>query len=165
VLVVAARELAVIVGDRVLITRGDLGRVGIADRAALILIELVAQLQLQCVHAAQELLMHLLHQTLIPGETFGIEISHFGDQRLQLLFRLRAVLHRRADLVQQVQTLIDVPFRIKRAFQRRNAPETMTAIIREDAEPLPASTPTPLRWIIRPVLVLIVCVSRGGKRS
>jgi eukaryotic-like serine/threonine-protein kinase len=36
----------------------------------------------------------------------------------------------------------------KRAFQRGSAAETMTAIIREDAEPLPASTPAPLRWVI-----------------
>jgi serine/threonine protein kinase len=36
----------------------------------------------------------------------------------------------------------------KRAFQRGSAPETMTAIIREDAEPLPPSTPAPLRWIV-----------------
>jgi serine/threonine protein kinase len=36
----------------------------------------------------------------------------------------------------------------KRAFQRPTAPETMTAIIREEAEPLPASVSAPLRWII-----------------
>jgi hypothetical protein len=35
----------------------------------------------------------------------------------------------------------------KRAFHRPTAPETMTAIIREDAEPLPASVPMPLRWV------------------
>ncbi len=40
----------------------------------------------------------------------------------------------------------------KRAFQRGSAAETMTAIIREDAEPLPASTPAPLRWIIERLL-------------
>lgn len=34
----------------------------------------------------------------------------------------------------------------KRAFQHGSAPETMTAIIREDAAPLPASVPAPLRW-------------------
>ncbi len=36
----------------------------------------------------------------------------------------------------------------KRAFQRGSGAETMVAIIREDAEPLPASVPAPLRWII-----------------
>jgi len=36
----------------------------------------------------------------------------------------------------------------KRAFARDSSAETMTAIIREDAEPLPASAPTALRWVI-----------------
>src|SRR5262249_36458809 len=36
----------------------------------------------------------------------------------------------------------------KRAFVRPSAVETLTAIIREDAEPLPAHVPTPLRWVI-----------------
>lgn len=40
----------------------------------------------------------------------------------------------------------------KRAFHRRSSPETMTAIIREDAEPLPASVPMPLRWVIERLL-------------
>jgi len=40
----------------------------------------------------------------------------------------------------------------KRAFQRGSAVETMTAIIREDAEPLPANFPAPLRWIIARLL-------------
>ena len=40
----------------------------------------------------------------------------------------------------------------KRAFQRGSAAETMTAIIREDAEPLPGSVPAPLRWIIERLL-------------
>src|SRR5262245_37930873 len=34
------------------------------------------------------------------------------------------------------------------AFRRQSAAETMTAIIREDPEPLPASIPPPLRWVI-----------------
>ena len=34
------------------------------------------------------------------------------------------------------------------AFHRRSAAETMTAIIREDPEPLAATTPAPLRWVI-----------------
>ncbi len=40
----------------------------------------------------------------------------------------------------------------KRAFQRGSAPETMAAIIREDAEPLPGSVPAPLRWVIERLL-------------
>jgi Tol biopolymer transport system component/tRNA A-37 threonylcarbamoyl transferase component Bud32 len=36
----------------------------------------------------------------------------------------------------------------KRAFVRTSSAETMTAIIREDAEPLPATVPGPFRWII-----------------
>lgn len=34
------------------------------------------------------------------------------------------------------------------AFRRPSAAETMTAIIREDAEPLPATTPVALRWVV-----------------
>ncbi len=36
----------------------------------------------------------------------------------------------------------------KRAFVRDSAAETMAAIIRDDAPPLPASVPAPLRWVI-----------------
>jgi eukaryotic-like serine/threonine-protein kinase len=36
----------------------------------------------------------------------------------------------------------------KNPFLRATAPETLTAIIREDAEPLPASVPAPFRWIV-----------------
>jgi len=36
----------------------------------------------------------------------------------------------------------------KRPFVRQTAPETMTAILREPAEPLPADVPPPLRWIV-----------------
>jgi len=36
----------------------------------------------------------------------------------------------------------------KRAFQRETTAETITAILREDPEPLPATVPAPLRWII-----------------
>ena len=36
----------------------------------------------------------------------------------------------------------------KRAFSRASAAETMTAIIREEPEPLPADMPAPLRWTI-----------------
>ena len=40
----------------------------------------------------------------------------------------------------------------KRAFQCGSAPETMTAIIRADPEPLPGSVPAPLRWVIERLL-------------
>ena len=40
----------------------------------------------------------------------------------------------------------------KRPFDRASKAETMTAIIREEAEPLPGSVPTPLRWIIERLL-------------
>jgi Tol biopolymer transport system component/predicted Ser/Thr protein kinase len=40
----------------------------------------------------------------------------------------------------------------RRAFARDSAVETMAAIIREEAEPLPITTPAPLRWIIERLL-------------
>jgi Tol biopolymer transport system component/tRNA A-37 threonylcarbamoyl transferase component Bud32 len=40
----------------------------------------------------------------------------------------------------------------QRAFVRPSAAETMTAIIREEAEPLPASVPVQLRWVIERLL-------------
>jgi predicted Ser/Thr protein kinase len=40
----------------------------------------------------------------------------------------------------------------KKAFQRASPAEIMTAIIREDIEPLPASVPAPLRWIVERLL-------------
>ena len=40
----------------------------------------------------------------------------------------------------------------KRAFHRDSAAEVMTAIIREDAEPLPATVPVQLRWIVERLL-------------
>ncbi len=40
----------------------------------------------------------------------------------------------------------------KRAFERDSRAETMTAIIREEAAPLPASVPAPLRWVIERLL-------------
>jgi len=36
----------------------------------------------------------------------------------------------------------------RRAFSRPSSAETMTAIIRDDAEPLPPSVPAPVRWVI-----------------
>jgi serine/threonine protein kinase/WD40 repeat protein len=40
----------------------------------------------------------------------------------------------------------------KKAFKRDSPAETMTAIIREDPEPLPETAPGPLRWIIERLL-------------
>jgi len=40
----------------------------------------------------------------------------------------------------------------KRAYQRSSVAETMTAIIREDADPLPAAVPAPLKWMISRLL-------------
>jgi serine/threonine protein kinase len=40
----------------------------------------------------------------------------------------------------------------RRAFSRGSAAEVMTAIIREEAEPLPAAVPAPLRWIVERLL-------------
>lgn len=40
----------------------------------------------------------------------------------------------------------------QRAFRRDSTAETMTAIIREEPEPLPSSAPAPLRWVIERLL-------------
>ncbi len=40
----------------------------------------------------------------------------------------------------------------RRPFPRSSAAETMTAIIREEADPLPATVPAPLRWIVERLL-------------
>jgi serine/threonine protein kinase len=40
----------------------------------------------------------------------------------------------------------------RQAFRRDSSAETMTAIIREEAEPLPTSVPAPLRWVIERLL-------------
>jgi hypothetical protein len=104
----AARELAVILGDGILISRWDLGWIGVADRSALILVKLAAQLQLQSVHFADQLLVYLFHQTLIPRETAGIQIAHLIDERLQLLLCLGTILHSSANLIEQVQSLVNL---------------------------------------------------------
>ena len=41
----------------------------------------------------------------------------------------------------------------KRAFQRGSAAETMSAIIRDEAEPLPSALPAPFRWIVERLLL------------
>ena len=110
----AAGEFAVILGDRILIAGGNLVRVGVADGAAPAFIELAAQLQFQRIHAADELLVHLLDQGGIPGETAGIQFAHLIDQRLQLLPRFGTILHYGANLVEQIQTLVNLALGIGR---------------------------------------------------
>jgi len=119
---VAARKLPVVLRHRVPIPGRDVRRVGVADRAAPVLIELPAQFQLQRIHAADKLLVHLFHQRRVPWEALRIQIAHLVDQRLQLLPRFRAILHRRANLVEKVQSLVDLPLRIGRicALLRRH---------------------------------------------
>src|SRR5580698_9986260 len=58
--------------------------------------------------------MHLLHQRRIPRESAWIQITHLVDQSLQLLLGLGTVLHRSANLVEEVQSLIDLVLRIGR---------------------------------------------------
>jgi len=72
----------------------------------------VAQLQFQRIHAADQLLVHLLDQSRIPREPLGIQIAHFIDQGLQLLPRLGAILHCGTNLVQQAQALFNLALRI-----------------------------------------------------
>ena len=109
-----AGKFAVILGNRVLIACGNLGRVRIADGSTLLFIELAAQLQFQRVDVAQQLLVHLFDQARVPGETAGVEIAHLIDQSLQLATRLGAVLHCRAKLVQNVQALVNLTLGIGR---------------------------------------------------
>ncbi len=110
----AAGEFAVILGNRVLVAGRDLRRVGVADGAALFFIEFAAQLQLQRVHLADELLMHLFDQGGIAGETAGIQIAHLIDQGLQLLPRLRTILHCCPNLVEKIQSLVNLALGIGR---------------------------------------------------
>ena len=107
-LVTATGKLTVVFGYRFFITGGDLGRIGIADRAALLFIEFAAQLQFKRVHFADQLLVHLLDQGRIAAKTARIQITHLIDQGLQLLPRLRIILHDGANLVEQVQSLVDL---------------------------------------------------------
>lgn len=87
-------------------------RISIADRPAVIFIELPAKLQFKGIHLADELLVHLLYQRGIPGEAPRIQCAHLIDERLQLRAGFRAVLHRGPNAVEQVQTLIDLALRI-----------------------------------------------------
>ena len=64
-----------------------------------------------------------------PEQASGRELDHRSDQ-----FSFGLVLYELAAR--------------RRAFERGSAAETMTAIIREEAEPLPPEIPAPLRWTI-----------------
>jgi len=64
-----------------------------------------------------------------PEQASGRELDHRSDQ-----FSVGLVLYELAAR--------------RRAFQRASAAETMTAIIREEAEPLPPEIPAPMRWTI-----------------
>jgi hypothetical protein len=58
--------------------------------------------------------VHLLDQGGIPGEAAGIQIAHLIDEGLQLLARLRAILHRGTNLVEKVQSLVNLALGIAR---------------------------------------------------
>jgi hypothetical protein len=60
------------------------------------------------------LLVHLLDQGGIARETAGIQIAHLLDQGLQLLPRLGTVLHYGTNLVEKVQSLVNLALRIGR---------------------------------------------------
>jgi serine/threonine protein kinase len=64
-----------------------------------------------------------------PEQARGLELDHRSDQ-----FSFGLILYELATG--------------KRAFQRESAAETMTAIIHDEAEPLPSAVPAPLRWTI-----------------
>jgi hypothetical protein len=110
--VAASREFAVVLGHRLFITGGDLGRVGVADGAAAVFIELAAQLQFQRIHFADQLLVHLLDQGGIPGEAAGVQLAHLINQSLQLLPRIGAILHCGANLIEKIHSLVDLALRI-----------------------------------------------------
>jgi hypothetical protein len=71
-------------------------------------------LQFQCVHVAHKLLVHLLHQRGIARETAGIQIAHLIDQSLQLLPSLGTILYRGPNLVEKVQSLVDLALGVGR---------------------------------------------------
>ena len=64
-----------------------------------------------------------------PEQARGRELDHRSDQ-----FSFGLILYELAAK--------------KRAFRRESAAETMAAIIRDEAEPLPPAVPAPLRWTI-----------------
>ena len=67
----ATRELAVILGDGIAIAGGNLRRIRIANLAALVVIELAANLQFQRIDVGDKLLMHLLDKPRVAGKRLG----------------------------------------------------------------------------------------------
>lgn len=110
----AAGELSIVLGDRVAVAFWNPGRIGIANRTAVALFELLTQPQLQGVHVTDELLMDLLDQARISWEPAGIEIAHLVDERSEFALCLRIVLHDRANRAQKVQALVNLALRIGR---------------------------------------------------
>jgi hypothetical protein len=79
-----------------------------------VFIQLAAQLQFQGIQFADQLLVHLLHQSLITGEPLGVQIPHFLNQLLQLCLRLRTILHGTSNLVEDAQRLVNLALRVGR---------------------------------------------------
>jgi eukaryotic-like serine/threonine-protein kinase len=88
-----------------------------------------------------------VHELTEPGTTLGT-IAYMSPEQA----RGQADLTAQSDQFSLGLVLYELAAG-KRAFQRRSAVETMTAIIREDADPLPGSVPAPLRWIIERLLL------------
>ncbi len=81
-----------------------------------------------------------------PGTTLGT-IAYMSPEQA----RGEADLSAQSDQFSLGLVLYELAAR-KRAFRRGSAVETMTAIIRDEADPLPATVPTPLRWIVERLL-------------
>lgn len=77
------------------------------------MLHLPAQLQFERVHFADELLVHLLDQRRIAGETARIESAHLLYQLLQLRLSLGTILNDCADSVEKIQSLVDVALGIR----------------------------------------------------
>jgi serine/threonine protein kinase len=81
-----------------------------------------------------------------PGTTIGT-IAYMSPEQARGEVNLAA----QSDQFSLGLVLYELAAREK-AFQRGSAAEIMTAIIREDAEPLPAGVPVPFRWIVERLL-------------
>src|SRR5580704_10297151 len=81
-----------------------------------------------------------------PGTTIGT-IAYMSPEQARGEVNLAA----QSDQFSLGLVLYELAAREK-AFQRGSAAEIMTAIIREDAEPLPAGVPAPFRWIVERLL-------------
>ena len=60
------------------------------------------------------LLLYLLDEGGIPGVTAGIQFAHLVNQGLQLAPRLGTILHYGTDLVEKIQSLVNLALRIGR---------------------------------------------------